>query len=96
MKDNGFSEKANAVLSMFVLEPYYKYFGPDKATPYKPAFKPFLSVVCYNSIYGGKDGKSLDESYFDWALDVSKLQISPRVDIALIQRSQMILRRGSH
>ncbi len=90
LKDNNRAERALEIFLKFVLEPFREYFGEDGKTPFLPTFRgieTLFGIVFY--MEGTAD--SLDERYFEWALDLSNLEWKMSIDIAIgaIARSPM-------
>ncbi len=77
--DNGMAEKSQKIFQRYVLEPFDKYFGKDGTTPFLASFKPIQIFFDILVSLSRKD-KEIDESYFEWALDLSNMEIGSKLD----------------
>ena len=82
LKDNGNLEKAREIFSKFVLEPFREYFGEDGSTPFLPAFRGIEILLDIASFMDGKIN-SFDGSYYEWALELSNLEIKKAFDTSI-------------
>jgi len=82
LKDNGMAERARSMFMRFALEPFKKFFGEDGTTPFLPSFRPFEVLIDIVLVMEG-NRESFDEEYFDWALDLSKLQMNLKMDTSI-------------
>ncbi len=84
LKDNGRVEKAREIFLKYVLEPFKEYFGEDGSTPFLPAFKGIEILLTLASHMEGKvDGFDKEKEYFDWALDISNLEMKEGFDSSI-------------
>jgi len=81
-KDNGMAARSRAIFRRFVLEPFDEYFGKDGTTPLLPSFKPIKILFDIVIVMEGKE-EAIDESYYEWALDISNMEIGLKLDIGI-------------
>jgi hypothetical protein len=81
-RDNGMAERSLCVFKRYVLGPFNEYFGKDGNTPFLPVFKPIEIIMTLTLFLEGKVNE-FDEGFFEYALDVSKMEVSVKLEIAL-------------
>jgi len=74
--------QALEIFSKFVLEPFREYFGEDGSTPFLPAFRGIEILLDIASFMDGKIN-SFDGSYYEWALELSNLEIKKAFDTSI-------------
>lgn len=86
LKDNGQVERSYNLFKKYLKEPFDQFYGKDGSTPFLPTFKPF-QVLFDTCLYMEKDNegdhKMIDESYFDWALNIDNMKCFPRSEVAI-------------
>ena len=81
LKDNGQAKLSLNLFIEFVKSPFDEFYGKDGSTPFLPSFKP-IEVLLNTALFMENEYDYLEQSYFDWAMDIEKLKVHVKLDCA--------------